>query len=103
MAGYAGLGGPQSVAGDAPGRRRYVSGLVLLNADHLRTVGRGNGGDLRVEAVVRHEFGHLVGLDHVQDASELMDPRPSGDPADYADGDLRGLAALSGGPCFHDF
>lgn len=103
MRGYAGLGGPHSVAGARPGQRRYVTGLVLLNADHLRQVEVRPGGAAQEQAVIRHELGHLAGLDHQADDTALMNPRPDGTPADYAAGDLRGLAALSNGPCYRDF
>lgn len=103
MNGYAGLGGPESVGGGSPGQRRYVTGVVLLNRSHLAEIEHWDHGPQRVEAVVRHEFAHLVGLDHVEDPAELMYPRPSGSPADYAAGDLRGLVALSAGPCFRDY
>jgi hypothetical protein len=103
MGGYAGLGGPDAVSGDGPGTRRYVSGVVLLNRDHLSEVRTWPDGPDRVEAVVLHEFGHLVGLDHVDDATQLMYRRPTALPGVVGDGDRRGLAALGNGPCFRDF
>jgi hypothetical protein len=103
MAGYAGLGGPDAVSGDAEGTRRYVTGVVLLNRDHLADVRTWPDGADRVEAVVLHEFGHLVGLDHVDDAAQLMFRRPTALPGIVGDGDRRGLAALGDGPCFRDF
>jgi hypothetical protein len=103
MSGYAGLGGPDAVSGDEPGTRRYVTGVVLLNRDHLAEVRNWPDGPDRVEAVVLHEFGHLVGLDHVDDASQLMFRRPTALPEVVGDGDRRGLARLGDGPCFRDF
>jgi hypothetical protein len=103
MDGYAGLGGPEPVAGDQHGTERYVSGVVLLNADHLAEVMGWPGGPDRVTAVVTHELGHLVGLDHVDDPHALMYARPSSIDVDPGAGDLRGFAAVSGGPCFDDF
>ncbi|MFI7587565.1 matrixin family metalloprotease [Spongisporangium articulatum] len=103
MAGFAGLGGPESIGGNDPGERRYVTGVVLLNRENLAQIATWDDGSARVEAVVRHEFGHLAGLDHENDDDSLMNPRPDGTPADYAPGDLRGLAKLSGGPCFRDY
>jgi hypothetical protein len=49
-----------------------------------------------------HELGHLVGLDHVSDDSQLMSPTLSGDLTDYASGDLEGLAVLGQGQCLPD-
>ena len=103
MAGYAGLGGPDAVSGDGPGTRRYVSGVVFLNRDHLAEVRTWPEGRDRMAAVVLHEFGHLVGLDHVDDPSQLMFRRPTALPGVVGDGDRRGLARLGGGPCFRDF
>jgi hypothetical protein len=100
---YAGLGGPDAVSGRVPGRRRYVSGVVLLNKDYLGRTVRFFGGRERMDAVVLHEFGHLAGLDHVDDPAQLMDRQPTPKPGGFAAGDRRGLAALSGGPCFWDY
>lgn len=49
-------------------------------------------------AVVMHELGHLVGLDHVQDPGELMYPDVTGLTA-YGPGDRAGLALLASLPC----
>jgi Matrixin len=103
MTGYAGLGGPDTVAGSAAGSRRYVSGVILLNRDHLASVARWNAGQDRLDAVVLHEFGHLIGLDHVTDPAQLMYRQPSPHAGGFGDGDRRGLALLSDGPCFRDF
>jgi hypothetical protein len=103
MSGYAGLGGPDTVAGRTPGHRRFVSGVVLLNGRHLSEVVRWDDGQARLTAVVMHEFGHLVGLDHVLDPEQLMFKQPAGHVHGFEDGDRRGLARLSGGPCFRDY
>lgn len=103
MASYAGLGGPDAISGRVPGRRRYVSGVVLLNREYLDQAVTWTGGDQRLRAVVLHEFGHLAGLDHVDDPAQLMHPQPTAHHGGFAAGDRRGLAALSGGPCYRDF
>jgi hypothetical protein len=103
MDGYAGVGGPDTVAGSTPGHRRYVSGVILLNRDHLSRVVQWEDGQERLDAVVLHEFGHLVGLDHVPDPTQLMYKQPTAHAGGFGDGDRRGLALLSGGPCFRDF
>ncbi len=105
MKGFAGLAGPDAVSGTSPGERRYVSGVVYLNREHLGEVATWSDGRDRIDAVVLHEFGHLVGLDHVEDPGELMYRTPTAEPHEkgFEVGDRRGLAALSGGPCYRDF
>ena len=49
-------------------------------------------------SVLRHEFGHVVGLDHVDDPSQLMYPWTSG-VVTYQEGDRAGLAELGEGEC----
>ncbi|HKJ11162.1 MAG TPA: hypothetical protein VJ976_02105 [Ornithinimicrobium sp.] len=81
-----GLGG--STAMQIGGTRRYVSGMVVIDTE-------GSAFDLggRVsQAILDHEFGHLVGLGHVDDAGELMNPTPT--RLSYGPGDLEGLASL---------
>ena len=53
--------------------------------------------------VLRHEFGHVIGLDHVDDPSQLMNPKSVAGIDDYQSGDLYGLAQLGRGRCAPDF
>ena len=39
-----------------------------------------------------HEFGHLIGLDHTSDRTQIMFSEAQLNVRDYADGDLRGLS-----------
>lgn len=100
VAGYAG-----AVAVDGSGRdsARYVSGVVVLDSGDLARHAAGPAGLARVRAIVLHELGHLVGLDHVDEADQLMYPASTPLVNDFSDGDLRGLAQLSSGRCFGDF
>ncbi len=86
----AGLGG--SVASDfGTGRLRYVTGIVVLDTDVFDGVPLyDSSGD---QAIIDHEFGHLVGLGHVDDPGELMAPENTGRTT-YGPGDLEGLARL---------
>lgn len=95
----AGFAGPVGYA--RPGQRqRYVSGQVVLDAPQLTQMLARPGGADRVRAAVLHELGHLVGLAHVSDPSQLMNPTSGpAAPIGYAPGDLRGLALLGGGGC----
>jgi predicted Zn-dependent protease len=47
---------------------------------------------------VMHELGHVVGLAHVDDPTELMYERNEG-RSDWGPGDLTGLEALGKGLC----
>lgn len=70
----------------------YVSGIVSLNAEAELDPGFDEGetwGD-----VVLHELGHVVGLDHVEDVSQVMYAEITAGPAKWGDGDLAGLAKL---------
>ena len=49
--------------------------------------------------VIEHELGHVVGLDHVNDATQLMNPSETPTVTGYAAGDLSGLAILGEGQC----
>jgi hypothetical protein len=93
-----GEGGSSSVSlGDGP--KVYVTGILSLDATQLPGILAGRDGVDAVRSIVLHELGHLVGLDHVDDASQLMYPEARRDVADFAAGDLTGLAALSRGVC----
>lgn len=87
------------LAGSHPdtGRIQYVSGVINLNAQRL--VGD-VGGQVTplVATTLMHELGHVAGLDHVEDPSQLMhgyyglpdEPRYE----TYRDGDRAGLARV---------
>ncbi len=57
------------------------------------------GGRVQVRSVVLHEIGHLLGLDHVADPSQVMYEFSSPDVTAYQAGDLAGLEALGTGRC----
>ena len=73
---------------------RYTTGGVTLDTDLGEDLDSG-----QAHAVLLHELGHLVGLDHVDDERQLMYPTSQGDVLDFAAGDLTGLAALGNGSC----
>ncbi|NKX54179.1 peptidase [Arthrobacter sp. E918] len=75
-----------------------VTGQVRLNATALGARLRDPGGAAAVRATIQHELGHIVGLGHTSDASQLMAATSTGQ-TEFGAGDLVGLAALGTGPC----
>ena len=91
----AGIGGPSvSRLGN---RLYFVSGSVVLDTETTDRFDDAGGRDAH-RALLLHELGHLVGLDHVDDEGELMFPDGITRP-DYGPGDRAGLAALGAIPC----
>jgi hypothetical protein len=52
------------------------------------------------QATVMHELGHLVGLAHTSDRTQLMFSETLPNVKDFGAGDLRGLALLGTQPCY---
>lgn len=77
----------------------FVTGTVTLDATQLPGILEQEDGVETVRAIVLHELGHLVGLAHVDDATQLMYPETRSGVTDFAAGDLTGLARLGSGPC----
>ncbi len=92
----AGIGG--SHVASAGGPEVYVTGEVTIDAGWTAAALRSRDGRDAVRAVLMHEFGHVLGLDHVEDASELMAPTNEGQ-LEFGPGDLAGLAQLGRGAC----
>ncbi|QNN52410.1 matrixin family metalloprotease [Nocardioides mesophilus] len=93
-----GLGGSAAVSESGIGLRRYVTGTAWLDAPALADLAAEPQGRALVRAVIMHELGHVVGLDHVDDRRELMYAE-NGGAIDFGPGDLEGLARLGTGPC----
>lgn len=91
----AGVGGSTPVT-QPGGRIRYVTGIVVLDRDLFATLGPEDAP--HAQAIVDHEFAHLVGLGHVDDPGELMNEDNLGRTT-YGPGDLEGLARLGAIEC----
>ncbi|WP_423183824.1 matrixin family metalloprotease [Arthrobacter sp. NyZ413] len=83
------------------GPKSYVTGSLDLDAPQITELLGIPGGSHYVSAVIQHELGHVVGLDHVQDPVQLMYPE-IGAPDGLAAGDLNGLYKLASAPCRKD-
>jgi hypothetical protein len=95
-----GLGGPEEAPYVERSDRHYVTGIVYLDGPTFKQILKhGPGGHAEALAIVMHEFGHLVGLAHVNARSELMYAENIGQTT-FGEGDLEGLRRLGGGPCF---
>jgi hypothetical protein len=84
----------------AAGPNVYVTGQVNLSSAWFGLLLNDptvTDGAVRAQAIMEHELGHLVGLDHIADPAQLMNS--FSDQRDYQPGDLTGLAALGSGAC----
>ncbi len=97
----AGIGGPVTLLANPLDQAKYVGGSVELDGPQLSGILRHPNGHAEARAVVMHELGHLVGLDHVDSSSQLMAP-DGGRVTEFAAGDRAGLALLGSGGCPYD-
>jgi hypothetical protein len=90
----AGTGFPVTLQFVATGELVDVSGAVAIDADQAAGLSMGFGG-ASVGSVVLHELGHAVGMAHVQDPTEVMNPVVGPwTPAAWGVGDREGLRQL---------
>jgi hypothetical protein len=87
------------VAVGAPGEQVFVSGQIVLNRERDDVEAGDGDREASWGAILRHELGHLLGLDHVDDPDQLMYAHPVPGEVTLGEGDRRGLAALGSGGC----
>jgi Matrixin len=90
-------GSASASVGDGP--KVYLTGIVSLDAGQFPDILAGRNGAATAQSIVLHELGHLVGLGHVDDETQLMYPETRRAVLDFAAGDLTGLSALGSGAC----
>jgi hypothetical protein len=92
----AGLGGSPVVT-SVNGTQRRVAGTIALSRDYYAQLQQ-RGDHAEEVAVLLHEFGHVMGLGHVDSPHELMYEDNVGQ-TEFGAGDLEGLRRLGQGPC----
>jgi hypothetical protein len=95
-----GLGGSEAFSREGSSAT-YVSGQLELNGPALQSM-IFREGLAQARSVIEHELGHVVGLNHVNDTSQLMNPSDTLGLTTYQTGDLTGLAILGKGACQPD-
>lgn len=93
-----GLGGSSSVTGAYGNARFLESGTVILDSQDMATLLSSSRGRPLARAVIIHELGHVVGLAHVIDPTEIMNATNTS-LSTWGPGDLAGLAIAGSGPC----
>ena len=83
------------------GPKTFVTGGLDLDAPQIANELLNPDGHLYATAVILHELSHVVGLDHVEDPTQLMYPE-IGTPEGLSAGDLNGLFELSKAQCRKD-
>lgn len=90
-----GIGGASAVTSN--GETRYVTGVVVLDQQEYERM-RGTGRYLAAKLILAHELGHVLGLDHFDDANQLMHAQYVGQRG-FGDGDRAGFKELRDIPC----
>lgn len=85
--------------GDGP--KSFVTGSLELDAPQIAEDLVRSDGAAYATAVILHELGHVMGLEHVDDPVQLMYPE-IGAPDGLAAGDLNGLHELGNAQCRKD-
>jgi hypothetical protein len=95
-----GVASPHAIAPSGTPSARYVTGWVGLNRAWFTQALTDPGTAAVARGVVLHELGHLVGLDHVKDPTQVM--HATSETTGLGDGDREGLAMAGAGTCYSD-
>jgi hypothetical protein len=90
-----GIGGSSAVTRN--GETRFVTGVVVLDELEYERMAQ-TGQDRAASLILAHELGHVLGLDHVDDTKQLMNPSYVGQRG-FGDGDRAGFKVLRDMPC----
>lgn len=77
----------------------YVTGMVDLETIALDEYMSSKGDNSKVIAVILHELGHVMGLDHSEGPWEIMYPEANMQVTKLGLGDKSGLSILGSQPC----
>lgn len=80
------------VVENGSGELVYVTGTIILNAD--RDLSSGFAAGRTWGKVILHEWGHILGLDHVDNTTQVMHASLVSSPAQWGTGDEAGLRAV---------
>lgn len=92
----AGMGGSFILSG-SNGTKHLGSGTIALSREYFAKLAKQDDHGAAI-SVVLHEFGHVLGLGHVDSRRELMYSSVT-DRSTFGPGDLEGLRIVGHGPC----
>lgn len=94
----AGVGGSAAVPGSDGDGMWLAAGRLVLDAPDVTALLERPDGYAQARAIVIHELAHVLGLDHVEDPAELMNPMTSL-RTDLGPGDRQALALVGQVAC----